>query len=125
MMLGKMYLNEDVLGLAMQAAVARNAVIASNIANADTPGFKKSKVLFEASLQEALDKATLKDGADLGSVSIEVGKAHESFSWRIDENNVDMEAEMSALYQNSAKYDALASCVINYNKRLNLAILGR
>ncbi|MDR2750040.1 MAG: flagellar basal body rod protein FlgB [Clostridiales bacterium] len=123
-MLERMHINETVLGMAMQASAARNAAISSNIANVDTPGYKREVVGFEKSLAEALDKATAK-GVDLSGVEITQGKAREAFSWRIDKNNVDMESEMSALYQNSARFDALASCFMSAKKRLALAIMGR
>ena len=45
----------NILGTAMQAAVVRDNVISNNIANVDTPGFKRSVVRFEDMLSDAVD----------------------------------------------------------------------
>jgi len=45
----------DLLHRAMDAGTVRRNVIAHNIANADTPGFKRSTVNFESELKRALD----------------------------------------------------------------------
>ena len=125
MIYDSLYFQNAVIGSAMQAAIFRNEVIANNIANADTPGFKKSRVEFEDSLQRALDNSRQTGVKDYSSVSMRAVITHDSFNYRIDENNVDMETEMSALYKNSAKYDALTSMVLNNNKRFNLVVTGR
>ena len=44
----------NVLGKAADASFVRNEVIANNIANADTPGYKREDVDFESALQKAL-----------------------------------------------------------------------
>jgi flagellar basal-body rod protein FlgB len=45
----------DLLHRAMDAGTVRRNVIAHNIANADTPGFKRSTVNFESELKRALE----------------------------------------------------------------------
>jgi flagellar basal-body rod protein FlgB len=128
MIFDSLYFQNTVIGTAMQAAVLRNEVIANNIANADTPGFKKSRVEFEDSLQKALDKIErtgVKDLEGLSGVDMRPVVMHDAFNYRVDGNNVDMESEMSGLYQNAARYDALASMAINNNRRVNLVIAGR
>ena len=45
----------DVLHRTMDVNLLRQDVIANNIANSDTPNFKRSTVSFETSLQSALD----------------------------------------------------------------------
>ncbi|MDR1542683.1 MAG: flagellar basal body rod protein FlgB [Clostridiales bacterium] len=124
-MLESLYRNEDIVGLAMQASALRNSVISVNIANVDTPMFKKSAVSFERSLQRALEDGAGAGKVDLSKVKMEVEKVYEVNQYRLDGNNVDMESEMVSLYKNSAKYDALASCIINMNKRINLVVSGR
>ncbi|HZX21107.1 MAG TPA: flagellar basal body protein, partial [Clostridia bacterium] len=49
-----MYGNIDFLTKALDASWKRDEVIANNIANAETPNFKKSVVLFEEILKEQL-----------------------------------------------------------------------
>jgi flagellar basal-body rod protein FlgB len=124
------------LGAAMQAAAVRNTVISNNIANADVPGFKKSAVDFEDSFRAALDAAERPgqrldaygiDGnaMDIRDLRVRVRPTLESFQYRVDKNNVDMETEMMDLYRNSVKYDALAGAVIGNSKRLNAVISGK
>ena len=125
MIFDSLYFQNTVIGSAMQAAVFRNEVISNNIANADTPGFKKSRVVFEESLQRALDKIKRTGEKDLSGVDMRAELMHETFNYRVDANNVDMEVEMSDLYQNAAKYDALTSMAINNNRRINLVVSGR
>ena len=45
--------HSQVLGKAMDAYSLRQKITAANIANADTPGYKRHEVLFEEVLQEA------------------------------------------------------------------------
>jgi len=125
MIYDSLYFQNTVIGSAMRASIFRNEIISNNIANADTPGFKKSRVEFEGSLQKALDNISRTGVKDLGGVSMRAVTMHDSFNYRIDENNVDMETEMADLYQNAAKYDALVSMVTNNNRRLNIVITGR
>ena len=125
MIFDSLYFQNAVIGSAMQASIFRNEVISNNIANADTPGFKKSRVEFEDSLQKALDNISRMGVKELSGVSMRAVTMHDSFNYRIDQNNVDMETEMADLYQNAAKYDALTSMVTNNNRRLNMAITGR
>ena len=125
MIFDSLYFQNAVIGSAMQASVFRNEVISNNIANADTPGFKKSRVEFEDSLSRALDKVKRPDVNDLNGVSMRAVTMHDTFNYRIDENNVDMETEMTELYKNAAKYDALASMFINNNRRFALIVTGR
>jgi len=124
MIFDSVYFQNTVISSAMQAAIFRNEVISNNIANADTPGFKKSRVEFEDSLRRALDNIKRTGVKDISGVDMRATLANESFSYRIDENNVDMEVEMSELYQNAAKYDALVAMVQNNNRRFNLVIQG-
>ena len=44
----------------LDATWARNEVIAQNIANVDTPGYKKSSVSFEEHLESAMDSSGFK-----------------------------------------------------------------
>jgi flagellar basal-body rod protein FlgB len=120
-----MYFQNAVIGSAMQAAVFRSEIISNNIANADTPGFKKSRVEFEESLRKALDNAMQTGAKDFSGVGMRAVITHENFNYRVDENNVDMETEMSALYQNAARYDALTSMLTNNSRRFNLVVTGR
>ena len=55
----------DLLHRAMDAGTVRRNVIAHNIANADTPGFKRSTVNFESELKRALESEKTKPVLEL------------------------------------------------------------
>jgi flagellar basal-body rod protein FlgB len=118
-------MRHNILGAAMEASQFRNQVISNNIANADTPGFKKSTVLFEDTLSAAVDRYNRLGEWDFKNVSARSVRLNEGFEYRIDENNVDMEAEMTGLYKNAARYDALVAMLNNNSTRFNLVVAGR
>ena len=125
MIFDALYKQNGVMGTALQAASVRNDVITSNIANADTPGYKAKAVDFEASLTKAIEDYNRTGVLDLSGALPHIRTVNEGFSYRIDKNNVDIELEMVNLYQNSIKYDAMINCVQRNSARLNLALTGR
>lgn len=125
MIFDKMYVQTDVLGAALNAASVRNEVITNNIANNDVPGFKTKTVDFEGSLINALDRKERTGVLDLSDAKPTVRYVNENYSYRIDQNNVDIETEMVNLYQNSVKYDVMINCLLNNSKRMSLVLTGR
>lgn len=118
---------------ALDAAWTRNEVIAQNIANVDTPGYKKSTVTFEKYLENALDKdgfkgfTTDKRHIEIGNVSLEnakirITKEYNNLSTRLDGNNVDIESEMASLAKNDIRYNTMIQSVSNGYSRLKSAI---
>jgi flagellar basal-body rod protein FlgB len=88
---------------AISGATLRNAVLADNIANADTPGFQPSDVDFHAALREAVG-----DGRDgLETLSFAPRGAGAPVALRADGNGVDPEAESARLAQNGLELSAL------------------
>ena len=113
---------------ALDAASLRQQVIAHNLANANTPGFKKQEVQFESQLSQIL--ANRKSGntsaadAGLANLAPRVVTVN-STSERADGNNVDIEAENVALAENSLRYEALTQVVGGYFGGLKTVINGR
>jgi len=102
---------------ALDAAWLRNEAISNNIANVNTPGFKKSYVRFEDQLAGAA--AEFKIGSvNKNSKFLPIGNDARSIpapelvqepftSARKDGNNVDIDVEMAELAKNTIKYNAL------------------
>lgn len=105
------------LNAAMNFRLANQNLIASNIANADTPNYKSQKMEFEDALRNALEiSGRLKmEGsdpshfikADIGHIDPQIydnpnGVVH------LDGNTVDRNAEQVALAENQIQYDAAA-----------------
>ena len=120
---------------ALDAAWTRNEVIAQNIANVDTPGYKKSTVAFEEYLDDALDKDGFKGfttdkrhiqigSSDTENVKIKISKEYDNLSTRLDENNVDIESEMASLAKNDIRYNTLVQSISGGYSRLKSVISG-
>ena len=124
-MFDKIYAQNDVVGLALNAYAVRNEVIQHNIANNDTPGYKKRIVEFEEAFSAALENSKRTGTINPKKIEPKVRMIHENYSFRLDGNNVDTELEMVDLYKNSVKYDVLASAVINNYRKINLVATGR
>jgi flagellar basal-body rod protein FlgB len=124
-----------ILEKAMDAAWMRNETISNNIANVNTPGYKKSYVRFEELLADAADKFQIsgikKDGKFLPigsdrSISVNPEIVQEdSTSMRRDGNNVDIDVEMAELAKNTIKYNALIAQMSKEFSKIKLAINGR
>ena len=130
----KLFQTTDYLQKGLDATWQRNEVISNNIANADTPGFKVSEVSFEDVLVSAISNSdlslkTTREGhiqntaSDIGDVEPEITISGNT-SYRYDENNVDIEAQMVALSQNSLQYYTLVSKINSEFSKLNMAIRG-
>lgn len=106
---------------ALSASALRNEVISNNIANADTPNFKRSDVKFEEILRDAINGENLKGyitnplHIPIGSPSVDSIQPEivqdNSTSMRLDGNNVDIDTEMSNLAKNQLYYYALVQRV--------------
>lgn len=103
----------NVLDKAMDASWIRNNAIANNIANADTPGYKRQDVDFETQLAKALHSSryTSMDAkvADLklNRLNPVTYQDYSGFSYRIDGNNVDPDTEAVYLAKNQVVYQGL------------------
>ena len=120
---------------ALDAAWLRNETISNNIANVNTPGYKKSYVRFEELLTDAVDKFQI-SGIKKDERFLPIGKdtkltvspeiVQEEFtSMRRDGNNVDIDVEMAELAKNSIKYNALIAQMSKEFSKIKLAINGR
>jgi flagellar basal-body rod protein FlgB len=120
---------------ALDAAWMRNEAISNNIANVNTPGFKKSYVRFEEYLQDANEKFQI-SGIKKDERFLPIGKdriisanpemvQENSTSMRRDENNVDIDVEMAELAKNTIKYNALISQMSKEFSKIKYAINGR
>ena len=118
---------------ALDAAWTRNEVIVQNIANVDTPGYKKKTVAFEEYLEDALDEDGFKGNTTdkrhirIGSSSpedtkIRIRTEYKNLSTRLDGNNVDIESEMALLAKNDIRYNTLIQSVSGSYRMLKSVI---
>lgn len=115
----------NVLNRAADASWKRNEAIAHNIANVDTPGYKRKDVEFETVLQRELRDSRYVttdekvSNLDLGRLEGKVYTDSAAFSYRMDGNNVDIDTENTYLASNQIKYNALMTSVNQEFARLN------
>jgi flagellar basal-body rod protein FlgB len=112
--------NGALIQLLMDAAVARQRVIAKNLANVDTPGFKAQEVRFSRDLKQALERG---DRASISDIGIET--ADRDGPVKPDGNSVDLDRELSELSGNALAYQALVTMVAMKTNLVRSAIAGR
>ncbi len=109
----------NVLSKAADASWTRNEILSNNIANNDTPNYKRKDVSFENYLLEELaggSTSSLRkkvDDVDLSNLNATVYTEYSELSTRLDGNNVDINTENVELASNQIKYNALLDS-INY-----------
>lgn len=102
----------NILDRAADASSMRNELISNNIANVDTPGYKRKDLNFESMLVaelsgDNLDKAVTELNKDLSVLEPNVYTDNSNLSYRLDGNNVDIAAEEAYLAENQIKYQTL------------------
>lgn len=126
MVLSNAYNYVNVLDRAADAAWTRNDVLANNIANADTPGYKRKDVQFESYLADAvagtdsLDETVAK--MDLNQINATTYTEQAGLSYRIDGNNVDVTTENVELAKNQLRYYTLMNSISQEFSRLKTAL---
>jgi len=120
----------DAAGAYMGRLAQRQQIVASNLANIDTPGYKTKDVSFYATMQELLSddsqelrssrpdqKANLISMASRAQVFEVPGLAS-----RDDKNNVDLDKELLKLSETSFGYSLMSQVVRGKLRTLALSI---
>lgn len=114
----------NVLTKAADASWTRENLIANNIANADTPGYKRQDIDFESLLREELGRCkhiSLDDKMKelhVEQLNPEVYTDYANYSYRLDRNNVDIDTEQVELASEQIKYQALTQGISSEFQRL-------
>ncbi len=126
----------DFQGQALGLRSQRQRLIASNIANADTPGYVARDMNFQQALRDATGAAATPlrslaatQRGHLGASARSAAEAHLVYATpsqtNLDRNTVDMDRERASFADNSVKYEATLR-FINGNVRTMLeAIKGQ
>ncbi len=126
----------DVLQRTMDVSLLRREVISNNIANAETPNFKRTDVTFESTLTKALAsenqnsfKMTMTDERHIPSdrtVDYRTVKPRRvlDFTTQSDSNgnNVDIEVEMMDVVKNQMRYQLLTQSVSKQFQKINMVV---
>ena len=124
----------QVLQKQLDAAALTQKVIANNLANVNTPGFKKASVRFLDELKKALASQTLPllttqprhlpSPVPITQVAPMVVKEEET-TMGYNQNNVDVEQEMVNLAANTLAYQAATRAIGDRLALLGYVIRGR
>ncbi len=96
---------------ALRGLERRRNVIANNVANSETPGFRASRVDFETNLRRALERGYLRTDRDAIAV---MGTADPA---GINGNNVRLELELTDMVRTNLLQDVMVN---TYNAKLDM-----
>lgn len=115
----------DAVGQALHTALSgvtvRQSVIADNIANVDTPGFRATSVDFESQLRSAIEDGSF----ERGSARVAVTSAPTDTPVGANGNNVDLRKETMAAVQSQFQYQILTRAVTDRYAVLKTAATGQ
>lgn len=96
----------DVTQKALDATMLRQELVTNNLANVDTPGYRRYDVKFEEYLSKEIQAKGIGeiDGTKLQPTAYQ---DYVNYTGRLDGNNVNIDAETAQLSKTKIKYDAL------------------
>jgi len=145
-MLNQLTANIDFQAQALQLRSERQRLIASNIANADTPGYQAKDFDFAKALQQATGQSSSGSGSlttshltpmpthaghmNLHGQSASKGNSPElqyatPAMTNLDNNTVDMDRERASFADNTVKYEATLRFINGSVRTLTTAITGQ
>jgi flagellar basal-body rod protein FlgB len=108
----------------LDATALRHEAIASNLANLETPGYKRLDLApsFNQELNRALSS---KDGESVARLQPSLGVDSAAVSSSRDGNSVQLETELMHLNQNTVAHTVETQLISSSLLKLRLAITGR
>jgi len=116
----------QLIGLALDAALMRHELIANNIANHDTPGYRAVGLNFEEQLNGFTDSISKTDDKLLQTRLDSLGERLQDGDSLIvkGDETVELDREMVKLTENTLRYQALLKAAGKRDELLSLAING-
>ena len=122
----------EVLAKSLEGLSKRHKALANNIANVDTPQYKRRDVTFQQTLKDVIHKQQSQlplSTTHPGHISSPAPNQSQFFthqffdtSYRADENNVDIEKEMVEMNKNALLYDSVTNFMTSKFSLLQHAI---
>jgi flagellar basal-body rod protein FlgB len=108
----------------LDATVLRHEAIAANLANVETPGYRRVDVAseFTTALKQAV---TARDGDQIAALRPAIALDPAAVAANRDGNTVQLENELMAMNQNSVAHALETQLVTGHMLKLRLAITGR
>lgn len=122
----------DLFKKVLDASWLKNTTISDNIANVNTPGYKRKVVEFDSLLKNYLDQNSNNSMSITNERHFKIHNQSNTLepkistvkdtSFRKDENNVNVDVEMTEFSKNLIKYNAMTQQVTADLKRIRMAI---
>lgn len=112
--------NFTLLGKMMSLTSARQRVIAQNVANVNTPNYRRRELRFESALAQAMSNGR---AADYASVQGWVDRPNNTVV-RNNGNNVDIDLEMMNMNENAVSYQIYTELYGRKSNMVKSAIRG-
>ena len=109
----------------LDVAALRQDAIATNVANAETPGFRRLDIApdFATQLRSRMESGNFAQSANMLVPHLAEDQAARSI--RPDGNTVEIEHELLAMNRNAVEHQFLSDIVSSNLKQLKMAITGR
>ncbi|MCR4998820.1 MAG: flagellar basal body rod protein FlgB [Lachnospiraceae bacterium] len=111
----------NVLDRTADASWLRQTMIANNLANVDTPTYKRQDIEFKSVLDHQLRRTAMEiqdnsvdrvvKNMDLAKLNGRQYTDYKNFSYRIDKNNVDVDTENVELASEQLNYQTLTTAI--------------
>ena len=120
----------NVLKTAADASWLREEVLTNNIANVDTPNYKRQDIDFSTYLNSAIEASATPastltqkiNNIDYDNISTRTYTDNSTLSYRLDGNNVDLSTENAELASEQLNYTALVDSNNNEFSRMKAVI---
>lgn len=118
----------NVLDKAADASWKRETVLANNIANVNTPGYKRKDLDFEGVLKQELGRCkhtsldTKIDNLHMDHLNPSVYTDLPNYSYRLDGNNVDIDVEEVEYASEQIRYQGITAGINNEFNRMKTVI---
>ena len=118
----------NVLDKAADASWKRETVLANNIANVDTPGYKRKDLDFQGVLKQELGRCkhtsldTKIENLHMDHLNPSVYTDLSNYSYRLDGNNVDIDNEEVEYASEQLRYEGITAGINNEFNRMKSVI---
>lgn len=121
--------NLEIITRALNGSARRGELIANNLANISTPGYKRQDIDFKSALKKEMGsassislKTTRSNHLPFSKQYASVQTEQNSRNYRNDENSVDVDVEMAELAKNSIYYNVMSNRAKGHFSSLNRVI---
>jgi flagellar basal-body rod protein FlgB len=117
--------NYELAKCLLDASALRHEALATNLANIETPGFKRLDLAPDFARQLDNVASSSDPAAALATLQPKIAEDLTARAVRPDGNNVQLDRELLEMNRNALEYDMLTQYASDSIKRLKTAITGR